>query len=48
VDVQTGKEVHNVKGTRAVTVTGNETHTNKADFKQRSPATTSSRSPAIW
>jgi type VI secretion system secreted protein VgrG len=34
VDVKTGKEVHNVKGTRAVTVTGNETHTNKADFKQ--------------
>lgn len=34
VDVQTGKEIHNVKGTRAVTVTGNETHTNEADFKQ--------------
>jgi type VI secretion system secreted protein VgrG len=34
VDVQTGKETHNVKGTRALTVTGNETHTNKADFNQ--------------
>jgi type VI secretion system secreted protein VgrG len=34
VDVQTGKEVHKVKGTREVTVTGNETHTNQADFKQ--------------
>lgn len=34
VDVQTGKETHNVKGTRTLTVTGNETHTNKADFKQ--------------
>lgn len=32
IDVQTGKEIHNVKGTRALTVTGNETHTNKADF----------------
>lgn len=34
VDVQTGKETHKVKGTRALTVTGNETHTNEADFKQ--------------
>ena len=34
VDVQKGKETHNVQGTRAVTVTGNETHTNKADFEQ--------------
>lgn len=34
VDVQTGKEIHKVKGTRALTVTGNETHTNEADFKQ--------------
>lgn len=34
VDVQTGKETHNVKGTRELTITGNETHTNKADFKQ--------------
>ena len=34
VDVQTGKETHNVKGTRILTVTGNETHTNKADYKQ--------------
>ena len=32
VDVQTGKEVHKVKGTREVTVTGNETHKNDADF----------------
>lgn len=32
IDVQTGKEIHNVKDTRALTVTGNETHTNKADF----------------
>lgn len=32
VDVQTGKETHNVKGTRELTITGNETHTNKADF----------------
>jgi len=35
VDVQTGKEIHNVKGTRALTVTGNETHTNKADFTHK-------------
>lgn len=34
VDVQTGKEIHKVKGTRELTVTGNETHTNSADFKQ--------------
>jgi type VI secretion system secreted protein VgrG len=34
VDVQTGKETHSVKGTRELTITGNETHTNKADFKQ--------------
>ena len=34
VDVQTGKEIHNVKGTRELTITGNETHTNKADFSQ--------------
>ena len=34
VDVQTGKEVHKVKGTRDVTVTGNETHTDEADFTQ--------------
>ena len=33
VDVQTGKEIHNVKDTRVLTITGNETHTNKADFK---------------
>jgi type VI secretion system secreted protein VgrG len=35
VDVQTGKEVHNVKGTREVTVTGNETHTDKADYTHK-------------
>jgi type VI secretion system secreted protein VgrG len=34
IKVNTGKETHEVKGTRAVTVTDNETHTNKADFKQ--------------
>lgn len=34
VDVQTGKETHGVKGTRELTITGNETHTNKADYKQ--------------
>ncbi|MBX3585766.1 MAG: type VI secretion system tip protein VgrG [Ramlibacter sp.] len=35
VDVQTGKETHNVKGTREVTVTGNETHTDKADYTHK-------------
>ena len=34
IKVDTGKETHEVKDTRALTVTGNETHTNKADFKQ--------------
>ena len=34
VDVQTGKEIHKVKGTRELTITGNEIHTNKADFSQ--------------
>lgn len=34
VEVKTGKETHDVKGTRALTVTGNETHTNKADYTQ--------------
>jgi type VI secretion system secreted protein VgrG len=34
IKVEKGKETHEVKDTRAVTVTGNETHTNKADFKQ--------------
>lgn len=34
VKVDTGKETHTVKGTRALEVTGNETHVNKADFKQ--------------
>ncbi|RYZ11868.1 MAG: type VI secretion system tip protein VgrG, partial [Comamonadaceae bacterium] len=34
VKVDTGKETHSVKGTRALEVTGNETHVNKADFTQ--------------
>lgn len=34
VKVDTGKEVHSVKGTRALEITGNETHDNKADFTQ--------------
>jgi type VI secretion system secreted protein VgrG len=34
VDVQTGKETHKVKGTRDLTITGKESHTNEADFKQ--------------
>jgi len=34
VDVQTGKETHSVKGTRALDVTGDETHTNHAAFTQ--------------
>ncbi len=32
VSVATGNETHEVKGTRGVTVTGAETHTNKADY----------------
>lgn len=32
IKVETGKEVHEVKGTRSVTVTGNEDHNNKVDF----------------
>ncbi len=32
VNVKTGKETHDVKGTRGLTVTGAETHTNKAGF----------------
>lgn len=35
IEVKTGKEVHKVKGTRELTVTGNETHTNEADFTQK-------------
>jgi type VI secretion system secreted protein VgrG len=35
VEVKTGKEVHKVKGTREVTVTGNETHTDEADFTHK-------------
>ncbi|MFB9127952.1 type VI secretion system tip protein VgrG [Paraburkholderia dipogonis] len=34
IDVQTGKETHNVKGTRTLDVTGDETHTNHAAFTQ--------------
>jgi type VI secretion system secreted protein VgrG len=34
VTVSKGKEIHSVESTRDVTVTGAETHTNKADFKQ--------------
>lgn len=34
VSVDTGKETHSVKGSRALEVTGNETHVNKADFTQ--------------
>jgi type VI secretion system secreted protein VgrG len=33
VDVQKGKETHMVKGTRALTITGDETHDNEGDFK---------------
>ena len=33
VDVQKGKEIHKVKGTRALTITGDETHDNEGDFK---------------
>ena len=32
--VDTGNEIHSVKGTRALEITGNETHTNKANFTQ--------------
>lgn len=35
VQVATGKETYEVKGTRDLTVTGNETHTNKADYSQK-------------
>jgi type VI secretion system secreted protein VgrG len=34
VDVQKGKETHKVKGTRDLSIGGNESHTNQADFKQ--------------
>jgi type VI secretion system secreted protein VgrG len=34
VQVNAGNETHAVKGTRGLTVTGNETHTNQADFTQ--------------
>ncbi len=34
IAVQEGNESHEVKGKRDLTVTGNETHTNKADFAQ--------------
>lgn len=35
VQVATGKETYEVKGERGLTVTGNETHTNKADYSQK-------------
>lgn len=35
VDVQKGKETHNVKGTRDITVTGDETHTNSGKFTHK-------------
>jgi len=35
VDVQKGKEIHKVKGTRALTVTGDETRTNSAKFTHK-------------
>ena len=34
IKVNTGNETHEVKGKRDLTVTDNESHTNKADFKQ--------------
>lgn len=34
IQVSTGNETHEVKGTRDVTVTGKESHTNKADYDQ--------------
>ncbi|HEX8722797.1 MAG TPA: type VI secretion system tip protein TssI/VgrG [Pyrinomonadaceae bacterium] len=34
-EVRTGNETYEVKGTREVTVTGNETHTDKADFTHK-------------
>lgn len=33
--VETGTETYEVKGTRALTITGDETHTNKANFTQK-------------
>jgi type VI secretion system secreted protein VgrG len=33
VDVKKGKEIHKVKGTRALSITGDETHENDGDFK---------------
>ena len=35
VEVSTGKETHDVKGERKVTVTGDETHTNSANYNQK-------------
>lgn len=34
LDIQTGKETHSVKGTRDLTITGDETHTNEGDYTQ--------------
>lgn len=33
IELKAGKETHKVKGTRALTITGDETHTNAAGFK---------------
>ena len=35
VKVDTGNETHSVKGTRSLEITGDETHTNKANFTQK-------------
>jgi type VI secretion system secreted protein VgrG len=35
VEIKTGNETHSVKGTRGLTVTGDETHTNEANFTQQ-------------
>ncbi|HEX6288756.1 MAG TPA: type VI secretion system tip protein TssI/VgrG [Herpetosiphonaceae bacterium] len=35
VAVKTGNETHSVKGTRGLTITGDETHTNEANFTQK-------------
>lgn len=34
LDIRKGKEVHNVEGTRTVAITGDESHTNKGNYKQ--------------
>jgi type VI secretion system secreted protein VgrG len=35
LEIKTGKETHTVKGTRNLTITGNETHTNEAGYTQK-------------